>query len=123
MFIQSSIIVHTIYKYSLDFCSAGSYNNYFFSCYSDVVQFSTSGSPPSQPAAPVLKEASITSLHLAWQRRPVDDEFSLQMDHREKGHGFLPVYNGKDLHYVCEGLHRHTEYWFRVNMYYLIVLY
>lgn len=88
-----------------------------------MVQFSTSGSPPSQPAAPVLKEASVTSLHLAWQRRPVDDEFSLQMDHREKGHGFLPVYNGKDLHYVCEGLHRHTEYWFRVNMYYLIVFY
>jgi len=29
MFIQSSIIVNTIYKYSLDFCSAGSYYNYF----------------------------------------------------------------------------------------------
>ncbi|XP_023720890.1 fibronectin type-III domain-containing protein 3A isoform X3 [Cryptotermes secundus] len=90
-------------------------NEYGKSCYSDVVQFSTSGSPPSQPAPPVLKEASITSLHLAWQRRQVDDDFSLQMDHRELGHGFLPVYNGKDLHYVCEGLRRHTEYWFRLR--------
>ncbi|PSN41619.1 hypothetical protein C0J52_17774, partial [Blattella germanica] len=85
------------------------------SCYSDIVQFSTSGSPPSQPAVPVLKEASITSLHVAWQRRPVDDDFTLQMDNKESGHGFLPVYNGKETHYVCEGLRRHTEYWFRLR--------
>ncbi|XP_021928755.1 fibronectin type-III domain-containing protein 3A isoform X2 [Zootermopsis nevadensis] len=90
-------------------------NAYGKSCYSDVVQFSTSGSPPSQPTPPVLKEASVTSLHLAWQMRPFDDDFSLQMDHRELGHGFLPVYNGKDLHYVCDGLRRHTEYWFRLR--------
>ncbi|KAK7863661.1 hypothetical protein R5R35_006188 [Gryllus longicercus] len=85
------------------------------STYSDVVQFSTSGSPPAQPAAPVLKEASVTSLHLAWQRRPNDEEFTLQMDDMESGHGFLPIYSGKEQYYIRDGLHRHTLYKFRLR--------
>ncbi|XP_067007900.1 fibronectin type-III domain-containing protein 3A isoform X2 [Anabrus simplex] len=85
------------------------------SLYSDVIQFSTSGSPPNQPSPPVLKEASVNSLHLAWQRRPNDEDFTLQMEDLESGHGFLPIYNGKEQHYIREGLRRHTEYKFRLR--------
>lgn len=90
----------------------------FFCCsvYSDVVMFSTCGSPPTQPAPPVLQEASVTSLRLAWIKRPTDDEFTLQMDDQKSGHGFLSLYNGKDSCYNVEKLTRHSDYKFRVSL-------
>ncbi|XP_049774284.1 fibronectin type-III domain-containing protein 3A isoform X1 [Schistocerca cancellata] len=89
-------------------------NEYGKGPYSDIVQFSTSGSPPTAPASPVLKEATVSSLHLAWQKRPNDVEFCLQMDDLVSGHGFRPVYNGPETHYVQDRLYRHTEYKFRL---------
>ncbi|XP_046676648.1 fibronectin type-III domain-containing protein 3A isoform X2 [Homalodisca vitripennis] len=83
--------------------------------WSDEVVFCTSDSPPTAPAPPVLQEAGVTSLTLGWEQRPVDDEFTLQMDDRDTGHGFLPVYNGKDLSHVCNDLRRHTAYKFRLR--------
>ncbi len=41
---------------------------------------STSGNAPAAPDPPQLTEADTFSLHLAWQKRPGDEEFVLQMD-------------------------------------------
>lgn len=87
--------------------------------WSDEVVFTTSDSPPPVPAPPTLVEAGPTTLTLGWQQRPVDETFTLQMDDRETGHGFLPVYNGKDTTHTCSALRRHTNYKFRVSSYYL----
>lgn len=51
-----------------------------FSDYSDVLTVSTSGNAPTAPDPPQLTEADTFSLHLAWQKRPGDEEFVLQMD-------------------------------------------
>ncbi|XP_054283686.1 fibronectin type-III domain-containing protein 3a isoform X2 [Macrosteles quadrilineatus] len=83
--------------------------------WSDEVLFCTSDSPPPVPSAPVLREAGVNFLSLGWERRPVDEEFTLQMDDRDTGHGFLPVYNGKELGHVCTDLRRHTNYKFRLR--------
>ncbi|KAL0274067.1 UNVERIFIED_CONTAM: hypothetical protein PYX00_006584 [Menopon gallinae] len=85
------------------------------SVYSDVVKFSTCGSPPTQPSPPILRDASVNSLSLAWTKRPSDDEFSLQMDDETTGHGFLPVYNGKETCYTVDKLLRHSAYKFRLR--------
>uniref|UniRef100_T1IZQ5 receptor protein-tyrosine kinase n=1 Tax=Strigamia maritima TaxID=126957 RepID=T1IZQ5_STRMM len=74
----------------------------------------TSGSPPSQPIPPQLKEAHVTRLLVSWQKRPTDDEFTLQMEDEDSGHGFLPVYNGKETLCMCSNLLRNTEYKFRL---------
>nr|CAD7591808.1 unnamed protein product [Timema genevievae] len=100
----------TVYRFRL-----AAVNEFGRSIYSDIVQTSTSGSPPGPPVSPVLKEASVTKLHLSWQKRVVDEDYTLQMDDRESGHGFLPVYNGRETHYVCQGLRRHSEYKFRLR--------
>lgn len=104
------LLTATTYKFRL-----AAVNECGKSAYSDIVAFATNGIPPPQPNPPTLKEASITSLHLAWQQRPVDEEFTLQMDDRESRHGFLPVFNGKEAEYVCSGLRRATEYKFRLK--------
>lgn len=75
----------------------------------------TAGAPPPAPPPPELQRASPTSLALAWHRRAADDEYTLQMDDRAAGHGFLPVYSGRDATHVCEGLRRATEYRFRLR--------
>ncbi|KAK6632457.1 hypothetical protein RUM44_007499 [Polyplax serrata] len=82
---------------------------------SDVVMYSTCGSPPTQPAPPLLQEAFINGLKLAWNKHPADDEFTLQMDDQHSGHGFLSVYNGKDICYKVEKLTRYSEYKFRLR--------
>ncbi|CAH0700767.1 unnamed protein product [Spodoptera exigua] len=74
----------------------------------------TTGSPPPAPAPPTLTSASNESLVLGWERRS-DEEFTLQMDDAARGHGFLPVYSGPDRSYVCSGLHRATDYRFRLR--------
>lgn len=78
--------------------------------------FSTCGSPPTQPSPPVLQEAFVNGLSLAWTKQPSDDEFTLQMDDQKSGHGFLSVYNGKETHYYVEKLTRYSQYKFRVCM-------
>nr|XP_049691797.1 fibronectin type-III domain-containing protein 3a-like isoform X3 [Helicoverpa armigera]XP_049706942.1 fibronectin type-III domain-containing protein 3a isoform X3 [Helicoverpa armigera] len=74
----------------------------------------TTGSPPPAPAPPALTSATNDSLVLGWERRS-DEEFTLQMDDAARGHGFLPVYSGPDRTYVCTGLHRATDYRFRLR--------
>lgn len=83
--------------------------------YSEVSSFWTSGSPPAQPAPPALLEAHVTSLSVGWERRTSDDEFTLQMEDRESGHGFLACYSGKETKHLCTNLHRHTFYKFRLR--------
>lgn len=77
--------------------------------------FCTSDSPPPVPASPSLREAGVTSLTLGWDRRPVDDDYTLQMEDKDAGYGFLPVYNGKETVHTCHDLRHHTTYKFRVS--------
>lgn len=85
------------------------------SLYSNTVTFITSGNPPSQPAAPTLKHATSSSLHLTWSRRTQDEEYILQINDKDSGHGFLPAYTGRDVFYVCQNLRRATSFQFRLR--------
>lgn len=100
----------TMYKFRL-----AALNEVGKSAYSDVVSFSTSDHAPQQPSPPNLKEASINSIHLIWQRRPKDDEFMLKMDDPKANYGYLVIYNGKDTEYVCGNLRRYTDYKFKLR--------
>ncbi len=59
--------------------------------------------------------ADKSSLELVWSKRVSDDEFTLQMDDRMSGHGFLPCYTGPNCHHMCTGLRRNTQYRFRLQ--------
>lgn len=83
--------------------------------WSDELSVWTAGAPPAAPAVPDLVTAATDSLTLAWQRRAPEEEFTLQMDDRTRGHGFLAAYSGHDQTYVCDGLRRATEYRFRLR--------
>lgn len=85
------------------------------SVYSDVASFSTSDVAPLQPAPPSLRDSTINSLHLVWNRRPKDDEFVLQLDDLKTRYGYLIIYNGKNTEYICENLKRYTDYKFRLK--------
>lgn len=85
------------------------------SIYSDTVNYSTSGNPPPQPAPPILQNATSSSLLLAWARRTQDEEYVLQINDRETGHGFLPTYTGRDIFYECQNLRRATSFQFRLR--------
>ena len=50
--------------------------------YSEMINYATQGSPPSQPQPPKLGEVTDSSIHLLWSKRPCDDEFTLQMEVR-----------------------------------------
>ncbi|CAL1288525.1 unnamed protein product [Larinioides sclopetarius] len=89
-------------------------NEFGQSDYSGISCFSTSGSTPSQPAPPVLKEAFVNKLHLEWEQRPNDDNYTLQMEDERTLHGFLPMYNGKETSYTCLRLMHNTSYKFRL---------
>lgn len=82
--------------------------------WSDETVVWTAGSPPPAPAPPTLQRATADALALAWERRG-DEEFTLQMDDAARGHGFLPVYSGPEHTYVQTGLHRATDYRFRLR--------
>lgn len=90
-------------------------NEHGKSVYSDTSCFSTSGTAPSQPLPPVLKEAFINRLSLEWQSRPNDDNYTLQMEDEATLHGLLPVYNGRDTAYTCMRLKRNAKYKFRLS--------
>ncbi|KAL3282642.1 hypothetical protein HHI36_005817 [Cryptolaemus montrouzieri] len=83
--------------------------------YSDVFTFFTSDNPPAQPHPPTLLEATPTSLHLQWNRRFRDDEFTLQLDDPRNAYGFMNIYNGVDNQYLCNQLHYCTNYKFRLR--------
>ncbi|GBP38064.1 Fibronectin type-III domain-containing protein 3a [Eumeta japonica] len=83
--------------------------------WSDELTVWTTGAPPAAPQPPELQTATPDSLALIWKRRTQEEEFTLQMDDRMLGHGFLPVYAGHDLRHVCTGLRRATEYRFRLR--------
>jgi predicted phage tail protein len=83
------------------------------SSYSDVVTYNTCNNPPTKPAPPDLAEASINTLHLRWSRRPIDDDFMLQMN--DSSTSYRPVYNGRDTYCICSGLSNFTEYKFRLR--------
>lgn len=100
----------TVYRFRL-----AAVNECGKSPYTDVMSFTTSGSPPAQPSPPVLKEATIDSLRLVWIRRPTDDDFTLQIDNMQSGYGFLNAYVGKDTEYLCEKLTRYSDYKFRLR--------
>ncbi|XP_031628985.1 fibronectin type-III domain-containing protein 3A isoform X2 [Contarinia nasturtii] len=85
------------------------------SIYSDTVTYSTSGNPPSQPDTPILKHATSSSLHLTWSRRSQDEEYVLQINDKDSGHGFLPAYTGRDVSYECQNLRRATSFLFRLK--------
>ncbi|KAK4880028.1 hypothetical protein RN001_008174 [Aquatica leii] len=100
----------TIYKFRL-----AALNEVGKSVYSDVAIFSTSDVAPIQPSPPSLKDVTINSLHLTWNRRPKDDEFVLQLDDFKARYGYIIVYNGKNTEYICENLKRYTDYKFRLK--------
>ncbi|XP_045472240.1 fibronectin type-III domain-containing protein 3A isoform X2 [Harmonia axyridis] len=83
--------------------------------YSDIVTFHTADNPPSQPHPPTLVEATPSSLHLQWNKRFRDDEFTLQLDNPANAYGFMNVYSGPDTHYHCNRLHHFTNYKFRLR--------
>lgn len=82
--------------------------------YSDIFYCSTSGNAPSQPLPPVLKQAFINRLHLEWEKRTGDDDFSLQIDDENSRHGFMTAYSGRETTFMCCGLRGNTEYKFRL---------
>ncbi|KAL1458311.1 hypothetical protein WDU94_008472 [Cyamophila willieti] len=90
-------------------------NEHGKSLYSDVVLFSTAGSPPTPPPAPTLAEAGTTWLRLVWSRRACDEEFKLEMDDRESGHGYQAVYHGNETGCLAQQLRHCTGYRFRLK--------
>ena len=82
---------------------------------SELATFTTQGSAPSQPVAPSAAEITESSLRLLWSKRPCDDEFTLQMDDINSGHGFLPQYNGPEVEHIVRGLRRNTNYRFKLR--------
>ncbi|XP_059616708.1 fibronectin type-III domain-containing protein 3A [Phlebotomus argentipes] len=83
--------------------------------YSDIITFCTAANPPPQPAAPTLASATSTSLRLEWIRRSQEEEYVLQMADKESGHGYLPMYTGRDTVYECINLRRATVFHFRLK--------
>lgn len=82
--------------------------------YSDTVSYSTSVNPPQQPDPPTLQNATSSSLYVTWIQRAQDEEFILQINDNESGHGFLPAYTGRDVSYECQNLRRATSFQFRL---------
>ncbi|CAH0556764.1 unnamed protein product [Brassicogethes aeneus] len=99
----------TAYKFRL-----AAVNSVGKSAYSDTVAYATYDNPPTKPNPPTLLEANVYSLHLTWQNRPKDDEYTLQKNNPKTGHGFLTEYNGRENHHVCHNLQHCSEYRFRL---------
>uniref|UniRef100_A0A182NED3 Fibronectin type-III domain-containing protein n=1 Tax=Anopheles dirus TaxID=7168 RepID=A0A182NED3_9DIPT len=89
-------------------------NEYGRSGYSDLARFGTVGNAPAQPSPPTLRQATATTLKLAWQRRSPCEEYTLQMND-DQGYGFRNIYNGMDTLYECSGLRRASTFQFRLR--------
>lgn len=85
------------------------------SVYSDITSYRTSGNPPPTPAAPHLIGATSSSIRLGWLRQTPDEEYVLQINDEESGHGFLPAYTGRDTTYECIKLRRAKRFLFRIR--------
>ncbi|XP_066143269.1 fibronectin type-III domain-containing protein 3A isoform X2 [Euwallacea fornicatus] len=85
------------------------------SAYSDPVTYRTTDNPPAQPAPPALVEASVSALHLKWNYRSEDEEYTLQMNDLKSKYGHMNVYNGKETSYVCQRLNSYSSYAFRLR--------
>lgn len=91
-------------------------NEFGKSAYSDIVRFSTSIDPPSQPKPPVLNDVTSTTLNLAWERRPYDEEYVLQfLDNGQINYGYRNMYAGRDNYYQCTNLKRASSFLFRLR--------
>ncbi|KAJ8961083.1 hypothetical protein NQ318_008759 [Aromia moschata] len=100
----------TAYKFRL-----AAVNDVGRSPYSDPIVYCTYDNPPTQPSPPTLVEATVQSLHLQWNRRPKDDEYTLQMNDPKTKYGHMNVYNGRDNFHVCRSLAYFSEYTFRLR--------
>lgn len=88
--------------------------SFFFSSeFSEIVQFSTSGTIPPEPDSPMLVEKGAKHLTLSWINRPMDETFTLQMC--DESNYFRNKYAGPLLIYTVTDLYRNTEYKFRVR--------
>ncbi|KAG7174397.1 Fibronectin type-III domain-containing protein 3a-like [Homarus americanus] len=74
----------------------------------------TNGVVPSQPAPPVLEQASVTSLSLGWIKRPMEELYTLQMEDSLNSYGFIAVYSGPETRFTCHDLRRNADYKFRL---------
>ncbi|PAA61868.1 hypothetical protein BOX15_Mlig031414g1 [Macrostomum lignano] len=86
--------------------------------YSAIVDMATSRAAPPQPDPPSLAQRGVRSLTVAWQsgQQPLsEDEFVLQMNDEDTGHGFMTVYSGPELSHRVSHLRRNTEYRFRLQ--------
>ncbi|XP_077578589.1 fibronectin type-III domain-containing protein 3A isoform X2 [Stigmatopora nigra] len=97
-------------------------NDVGVSDFSDPVELFTSCSVPSPPLPPELEKAGVDRLALKWQRpaaSPKEDDvgYVLEMDEEGSGYGFQPSYNGEELSFTVQNLHRSTKYRFRVAAY------
>ena len=81
---------------------------------STVIFLTTKGEAPSAPSAPSVVEDAASAVHLLWDKRPGDEEFTLQMD---DGKGFLPIYNGQNNQHTVTGLKCNKRYKFRLRSY------
>lgn len=85
------------------------------SVYSETVMYRTGGNPPPQPAPPTLQNATSSALYLTWLRQSQDEEYVLQINDNDSGHGFLPAYTGRDMFYECQNLRRASSFQFRLR--------
>ncbi|XP_060516675.1 fibronectin type-III domain-containing protein 3A isoform X2 [Cylas formicarius] len=85
------------------------------SAYSEIATYRTTENPPSQPDPPSLVEATLSSIHVKWERRPKDEEYTLQMNDPNTKYGHLNVYNGRETSYVCQRLMCYSDYTFRLR--------
>ncbi|CAH1130831.1 unnamed protein product [Ceutorhynchus assimilis] len=85
------------------------------SAYSDSVIYRTTDNPPTQPDPPTLVEATVSTLHLKWNHRPKDEEYTLQMNDLKTKYGHMNIYNGRDTSYVCQRLTCYSDYTFRLK--------
>jgi hypothetical protein len=88
------------------------FNSFFFSEFSETIQFSTLGTIPLEPDPPMLYEKGVKHLTLSWLKRPIDETFTLQMN--DESNYFRNKYTGPLLTYTVTDLYRNTEYKFRV---------
>lgn len=85
------------------------------SVYSDTATYRTAGNPPPQPAPPKLVSATASSVCVEWLRQTPDEEYVLQINDKDSGHGFLPAYTGHDCSYECSNLRRATKFLLRLR--------
>ncbi|CAF1284500.1 unnamed protein product [Rotaria sordida] len=106
-FMITKLIPATFYAFRL-----AAENNIGRSEFSETIQFSTLGTIPPEPDSPMLMEKGIKHLTLLWNKRPIDETFTLQMN--DESNYFRNKYAGPLVTYTVTDLYRNTEYKFRL---------